>query len=245
MNVQFAVLGEEIFVIEVNPRASRTVPFVAKAYGAPIVKMAVRLMLGEAIANIQMPKLPNSFAVKEAVFPFQRFPDMDTILGPEMRSTGEVMGLAPTFPAAFAKSQIACGLRLPVNGSVFISVKASDKERFLPLAQKLYALGFSLIATDGTADFLRERGIAVRRVNKVLQGSPHIVDIIEKDQLQLMFNTTEGVQSLADSRSLRRAALMAQIPYYTTFSGAQAACEAINYIKSEELQVIALQNHFN
>lgn len=245
MNVQFAVLDNTIFVIEVNPRASRTVPFVAKAYGVPIVKMAVRLMLGEKISALQIPPPPNRFAVKEAVFPFQRFPNMDTVLGPEMRSTGEVMGLAPTFPAAFAKSQIACGLRLPENGSVFISVKPSDKERFLPLAKKLYALGFSLIATDGTAEFLRSLGIAVRRVNKVRQGSPHIVDIIEKDQLQLMFNTTEGVQSLADSRSLRRAALMAQIPYYTTFSGAKAACEAIAEIKGKDLQVIALQDRLD
>ena len=243
MNVQFAVLDKEIFVIEVNPRASRTVPFVAKAYGAPIVKMAMRLMLGEKISALNFPPPPQRFAVKEAVFPFQRFPNMDTVLGPEMRSTGEVMGLAQNFALAFAKSQIACGLALPQNGAVFISVKTSDKKRFLPLAQKLYDLGFSLIATKGTAEFLREHGLAARHINKVLDGSPHIVDSIEKEQVQLVFNTTAGAQSLEDSRSLRRGALMAQIPYYTTFSGAKAACEAIAEMKKVDFQILALQNH--
>ncbi len=242
MNIQFAVLEKEIFVIEVNPRASRTVPFVAKAYGVPLVKMAVRLMLGDNISTLNFPPVPKTFAVKEAVFPFQRFPNMDTLLGPEMRSTGEVMGLAQTFPLAFAKSQIACGLDLPQSGCAFISVKQSDKEKFLPVAQKLYGLGFTLLATDGTATFLRQQGLPVRRINKVLQGSPHIVDIIEQNQIGLMFNTTEGTQSILDSRSLRRAALMAQIPYYTTFSGAHAATEAIAHIKTQKFQILALQD---
>lgn len=242
MNVQFAVLNAEVYVIEVNPRASRTVPFVAKARGAEIVKMAMRLMLGEKIASLKMPALPKTFAVKEAVFAFQRFPTMDIVLGPEMRSTGEVMGIAHSFPLAFAKSQIACGYYLPQNGTVFISVKASDKPKFLPLAHRLSQLGFSLIATKGTANFLRNEGLAVRVVNKVLQGSPHIVDAIEENKIGLVFNTTLGTQSLDDSRSLRRAALMASIPYYTTFSGAAAAIAAIAATRREDFQISALQN---
>ena len=245
MNVQYAVLNNDIYVIEVNPRASRTVPFVAKAIGAPIVKMAVRLMLGEKISGLVIPRMNDGFAVKEAVFPFTRFDNMDTVLGPEMRSTGEVMGLAPNFPAAFAKSQIASGSRLPDQGAVFVSVKDEDKPHFAPIAKTLIGMGFDIIATRGTADFFEKQGLMIRRINKVREGEPHIVSAIEKNHVQLVLNTTQGAQSLADSRSLRRAALMAGIAYYTTLSGAQAALSGIQAQKTEGFGIASLQDRLS
>ena len=242
MNVQYAVLNSELYVIEVNPRASRTVPFVAKAIGAPIVKMAVRLMLGGKISEQTLPPRDSYFAVKEAVFPFARFPNMDTVLGPEMRSTGEVMGLAPDFPTAFAKSQIACGSCLPAGGTAFISVKDPDKPHFTAIIKALIALNFDIMATGGTASFMEQQGLKIRHVNKVRQGEPHIVNAIHSDQVQLIFNTTQGAQSLADSRSLRRAALMSGVPYYTTLAGARAALQAIQAQRASSFGITSLQS---
>ncbi|NRG17712.1 carbamoyl-phosphate synthase large subunit [Rhizobiales bacterium] len=245
MNVQFAILNGDIFVLEVNPRASRTVPFVAKTIGVPIAKIAARVMAGEKLASFGLRE--NTFdhiAVKEAVFPFARFPGVDTVLGPEMRSTGEVMGLNGTFEAAFAKSQIGSGTRVPTEGRVFISVRDADKERALDPAKRLQAAGFSIIATSGTQRFLEENGIQCTKINKVLEGRPHIVDAIKNGDVQLVFNTTEGAQALSDSRSLRRAALLHKIPYYTTMAGAVAAAKGIEAYKSGNLEVRPLQSYF-
>ena len=245
MNVQFAVRGDEIFILEVNPRASRTVPFVAKAVGHPIAKLAARVMAGEKLADFDLDmKSRNHVAVKEAVFPFARFPGVDVLLGPEMKSTGEVMGLDSSFAAAFAKSQIAAGTELPHEGEVFISVKDRDKPAALDLARELARLGFDLVATTGTASYLHEQGVDVRRVNKVLEGRPHIVDDITNGVIALIFNTTEGTQAIADSFTLRRAALTHRIPYYTTISGARSAMQAIGYLKQRGLDVAPLQSYF-
>ena len=245
MNMQFAVRGDEIFVLEVNPRASRTVPFVAKAVGQPIAKIAARLMAGEKLADFDLDLRRRSHvAVKEAVFPFARFPGVDILLGPEMKSTGEVMGLADSFPAAFAKSQIAAGIKLPNRGNVFISVKDGDKLASADLAEKLVVLGFDIIATAGTAQFLKDKNIGVKLIKKVLEGRPHIVDAITNGEVDLIFNTTEGTQAIADSFTLRRAALVHSIPYYTTISGAKSATQAIKHMEQEGLDVAPLQSYF-
>ncbi len=229
INVQYAVKDGELYVLEVNPRASRTVPFVAKARGFPVAAQAARLMLGESLEEMDGPARAGKgrVAVKEAVFPFARFAGADVILGPEMRSTGEVMGFDRRFAPAFAKSQLAAGVRLPGGGIAFISVKESDKARFAPLAGRLAELGFALLATGGTQAHLRAQGIAARRINKVREGGAHIVDAIERGEVALIFNTTEGARAVADSHSLRRAALEGGVAYYTTFAGAAAAVEAI------------------
>ena len=246
MNVQYALKDEDIYVLEVNPRASRTVPFVAKVIGVPIAKIAARVMAGEKLSSFGLKPIlaPQHIAVKEAVFPFARFPGVDTVLGPEMRSTGEVMGLDLDFGVAFAKSQIGSGTKVPKNGTVFVSVKESDKTRILPSVRRLQELGFKVIATSGTQRFLEENGIAASKINKVLEGRPHIVDAIKNGKVQLVFNTTEGAQALADSRSLRRAALLHKVPYYTTLSGAIAAAQGIDAYVSEELKVRPLQSYF-
>ncbi|MGH6957848.1 MAG: carbamoyl-phosphate synthase large subunit, partial [Caulobacteraceae bacterium] len=242
MNVQFAIEEPHaetprIFVLEVNPRASRTVPFVAKTIGAPVAAIAAKLMAGEKLASFALASdTRDHVAVKEAVFPFARFPGVDTVLGPEMRSTGEVMGLdwrrpgedfAAAFARAFAKSQLAGGVVLPQEGAVFVSVKDADKPWIAEPVRILAGRGFSILATGGTATFLEGRGFAVERVKKVLEGRPHIVDAMKNGEVQLVFNTTEGRQSLDDSFSLRRTALMMKIPYYTTAAGALAAAQAI------------------
>ncbi|MGC6503851.1 MAG: carbamoyl-phosphate synthase large subunit [Parvibaculales bacterium] len=245
MNVQFAVQGETIYVLEVNPRASRTVPFVAKVLGQPIANIAARLMAGKPLDAFKLstPKLGH-IAVKEAVFPFARFPGVDTILGPEMRSTGEVMGLDTDFATAFDKSQLGSGTQLPTSGTAFISVRDMDKQRALTVAGKLEAAGFTLLATHGTAQHLKDNGIAVTPINKVLEGRPHIVDAIKNDDVQIVVNTTEGEQSLADSKSIRRTALMNKIPYYTTLAGAEAAADAISQRqKAPVFEVCSLQNY--
>ena len=217
MNVQFAVQGEDIFVIEVNPRASRTVPFVAKVLGQPIANIAVRLMAGSKLSDFNLTTLEyDHIAVKESVFPFARFPGVDTVLGPEMRSTGEVMGLDMDFATAFAKSQLGSGTHLPDGGTVFLSVRENDKKRAVAPAKRLTELGFNLVATRGTASFLSDNGVSVEPINKVMEGRPHIVDAMKNDAVQLVVNTTEGEQSLADSKSIRRTALEMKIPYYTT-----------------------------
>jgi carbamoyl-phosphate synthase large subunit len=244
MNVQYAVQGDDIYVLEVNPRASRTVPFVAKAIGVPVAAIAARVMAGEALSSFKLSRPePKHISVKEAVMPFARFPGVDAVLGPEMRSTGEVMGLDNSFGRAFAKSQIGAGLRLPVGGNVFISLKDSDKDEAIAPARALVDMGFKLIATRGTARALEEAGLPVTRINKVLEGRPHVVDALKNGEVQLVFNTTEGVQALADSASIRRTAVSMKVPYYTTMAGAVAATEAIAALRSGSLEVAPLQSY--
>jgi carbamoyl-phosphate synthase large subunit len=246
MNVQYAIKGDDIYVLEVNPRASRTVPFVAKVIGTPIAKIAARVMAGEKIASFGLtPARIEHIAVKEAVFPFARFPGVDTVLGPEMRSTGEVMGLDTDYGVAFAKSQLGGGTKVPKSGTVFVSVRDEDKARILPSIKMLQSLGFKVIATSGTLRFLEENGVAAAKINKVLEGRPHIVDAIKNGEVQLVFNTTEGAQALADSRSLRRAALLQKVPYYTTLSGAIAAAQGIKAYVGGDLKVRPLQGYFD
>jgi len=242
MNAQYAIKDGVIHVLEVNPRASRTVPFVAKVIGRPIAKIAARLMAGEALASFGLTKRKlDHFGVKEAVFPFARFPGVDTVLGPEMRSTGEVMGLDLDYDIAFAKSQLGAGAGLAMGGTAFISVRDADKPRVLAAAGILAANGFSIVATGGTQRFLAEQGVVCLKVNKVLEGRPHIVDMIKNGEVHLVINTTEGAQALEDSRSLRRAALLAKIPYYTTLAGALAAARALRASKGKPLDVRPLQ----
>ena len=244
INVQFAIKDDDIYVIEVNPRASRTVPFVAKTIGTPIAKLAARIMAGEPLASFGLSRKPiEHTAVKEAVFPFARFPGVDTVLGPEMRSTGEVMGLDNSYGLAFAKSQLGGGTDVPTSGTAFISVKDADKERILPAARELTALGFAIIATGGTQRYLASEGIECTRINKVLEGRPHIVDAMKNGDVQLVFNTTSGSKALSDSRSLRQTALLNKIPYYTTISGAIAATLGISAYKSGSLEVAPLQTY--
>ena len=251
MNVQYAIKDGAIYVLEVNPRASRTVPFVAKVTGVPAAKIAARIMAGESLASFALPPQSFEFAaarhigVKEAVFPFARFGDkVDTVLGPEMKSTGEVMGIDRDYNVAFAKSQLGGGTRLPKSGTVFASVKDSDKPRILETVRLLAGLGFKVLATSGTQRFLAEQGVAAVKINKVAEGRPHIVDAIKNGEVQLVFNTTEGATALADSRSLRRAALLHKVPYYTTLSGAVAAAQGIKAYLGGDLEVCALQNYF-
>ena len=245
MNVQFALKDGTIYVLEVNPRASRTVPFVAKVVGAPIASIAARVMAGEKLSAFTLPDTrPNHVGVKEAVFPFARFPGVDTVLGPEMRSTGEVIGLDLNFDAAFVKSQIGGGARAPREGTVFVSVRDADKARVAPAVRLLSDIGFSVVATGGTARYLVEQGIDAKKINKVSEGRPHIVDAIKNGSIQLVFNTTEGAQALADSRSLRRAALLHKVPYYTTLAGAVAAAQGIRAYVSGDLEARALQDYF-
>ena len=250
MNTQFAVRKEDgqdqIYILEVNPRASRTVPFVAKAIGVPIAKIAARLMAGEKLAAFPPINLkPDHIAVKEAVFPFARFPGVDILLGPEMKSTGEVMGIDRDFGRAFAKSQLGASTNLPCAGTVFISVRDTDKAAVIAPARRLVELGFTLIATGGTMRALQDAGLQAGRVNKVMEGRPHIVDAIRNGDISLVINTSEGKQSVADSFSLRRAALSDRVPYYTTIAGARAAVEAIAALREGDLEVSPLQDYFD
>jgi len=245
MNVQYAIKDGDIYVLEVNPRASRTVPFVAKVIGVPVAKIAARVMAGEPLRSfgLERPRFSH-IGVKEAVFPFARFPGVDTVLGPEMKSTGEVMGIDHSFAVAFAKSQIGGGSRLPREGTVFVSVRDADKPRILEAMRLLDSLGFRVIATGGTQRYLAAQGVRAEKVNKVAEGRPHIVDAIRNGGVQLVFNTTEGAIALADSRSLRRAALLHKVPYYTTLSGAVAAAQGIKAYLGGDLEVRALQSYF-
>ena len=250
MNVQFAVKDDDIYILEVNPRASRTVPFVAKATGRPIAKIAARVMAGEKLRDFGLQPGPDApfssdshVAVKEAVFPFNRFPGVDIILGPEMKSTGEVMGLDRDFQTAFAKAQIAAGCKLPTTGQAFISVRNSDKAAIVEPTRRLIDLGFKIVATRGTAAHLVEAGLDVKIVNKVLEGRPHIVDTMKNDEIALVINTTEGAQALADSFEIRRTALVNGIPYFTTMAGAGAAVQAISVLASGSLEVSPLQSY--
>jgi carbamoyl-phosphate synthase large subunit len=244
MNVQFAIQNDEIYVLEVNPRASRTVPFVAKVIGLPIAGIAAEVMAGKPLANFDLRRRTlNYIAVKEAVFPFARFPGVDTVLGPEMRSTGEVMGIDRDYAVAFAKSQLGGGSKLPLAGTVFVSVKDSDKDKVVEPIRQLSEMGFRIIATRGTKRHLDGHGIESERVNKVLEGRPHIVDAITNGEVDIVFNTTEGAKALADSFSIRRSALLYHIPYYTTLAGALAVTEAIKALRAGGLKVAPIQEY--
>lgn len=245
MNVQYAVKGTTIYILEVNPRASRTSPFVSKATGRPLAKIAARVMAGKSLKELGISGdiIPKHISVKESVFPFVKFPGVDTLLGPEMKSTGEVMGIGDTFAEAFAKAQLGAGVKLPLEGNVFISVRDADKKHVVSAAEKLYKAGFGVMATGGTATYLAEKGIPVTRVNKVLEGRPHIVDSIKNGQVQLVFNTTHGAQAVADSFSIRRESLMHGIAYFTTVAGAKAVTDSIVSLQQQDLGVKALQDY--
>ena len=245
LNIQYAIQGNDIYVLEVNPRASRTVPFVSKTIGAPLAKLAARVMAGETLEQLGFTSEPqfSHIAVKESVFPFVKFPNVDVLLGPEMKSTGEVMGLDTRFGRAFAKSFLATGVSLPKTGNAFISVKDEDKPLALPIAQALREMGYSIIATKGTARFLTENGVSVTVINKFLEGPPHIVGAIEQGEIQLVINTTFGTQAINDSFSLRRASLMQNLPYCTTIRGAQALVAALQEIQENDLSIASLQEY--
>jgi carbamoyl-phosphate synthase large subunit len=244
MNIQFAVKGDEVYVLEVNPRASRTVPFVAKVIGYPVAAIAARVMAGEKLCDFNLARPDyQHVGVKEAVFPFERFPEIDPILGPEMRSTGEVMGIDRSYAVAFAKSQLASGSRVPTSGTLFVSVKEADKDRIVRPVKELAAMGFKVLATRGTLRHLEVHGVTCTKVNKVLEGRPNIVDFMKNREVDLVFNTTEGAKALADSSTIRRTALMYKIPYYTTIAGALAVTEAIAAMRAGILEVQPLQKY--
>ncbi len=246
MNVQFAVKDSDVYLIEVNPRASRTVPFVAKAVGTPIAKMAARVMAGEQLATFgDVARIDDYIAVKGPVFPFARFPGTDPVLGPEMKSTGEVMGIDRDFDIAFAKALLGAGMILPQGGTAFVSVKDADKDNIVPAVEKLVELGFSIIATGGTAAHLQSNGLPVHVVNKVAQGRPHIVDRLLDGDVDLVFNTTEGWQSLKDSHSIRATALNKKVPYFTTAAASMAAARAIEAVRGHALEVASLQSYYS
>ncbi|MEC7488088.1 MAG: carbamoyl-phosphate synthase large subunit [Pseudomonadota bacterium] len=249
MNVQYAIKDDTVYILEVNPRASRTVPFVAKATGVPVAKIAARTMAGESLKELLelYPKKDfiDHVAVKEAVFPFARFPGVDIILGPEMKSTGEVMGIDTDFGRAFAKSQLGSGTTVPLKGKVFISVRDQDKGAMVELGRRLKMMGFGLVGTGGTADALNTAGVETEIVKKVHEGRPHIVDSMISGDVQLVLNTTEGAKAIADSYELRRTALVRKIPYYNTVAGAKAAVEAISAMRAGGLEVAPLQSYFN
>ena len=246
MNVQYAIKDETVYLLEVNPRGSRTVPFVAKATGVPLAKLAARVMAGEKIADLNLSEAKlNHVAVKEAVFPFSRFPGVDIFLGPEMKSTGEVMGIGRDFAQAFTKSQLGAGVDLPKSGNVFISVKDDDKPEMIDICRDLKSLGFHIIATSGTAKFLNDAGIETETVNKVMQGRPHAVDFMVDGKINLVFNTAHGAASIRDSFSLRQTALTNSIPYYTTVPEARASVQAIKTIQDDNLAVKSIQNYLS
>ncbi|WP_018934755.1 carbamoyl-phosphate synthase large subunit [Thioalkalivibrio sp. ALJ24] len=237
MNTQFAIKGDDIYVLEVNPRASRTVPYVSKSVGLPLAKIAARCMAGTSLAEqgVSGAVFPDYYSVKEAVFPFAKFPGVDPILGPEMKSTGEVMGVGRSFAEAFAKSQLGAGVLLPATGRAFVSVRDIDKPEVIDIARRMVELGFEVLATRGTAGLLEEQGIAVTRVNKVTEGRPHIVDMIKNDEVSFIINTVEGKQSTADSYTIRREALMHKVGYTTTIAGARATVQALDHLEGGEV----------
>jgi carbamoyl-phosphate synthase large subunit len=245
LNIQFAVKGGQVYVLEVNPRASRTVPFVSKATGVSLAKLATKVMLGHSLAELGFTEeiVPPYFAVKESVFPFRRFPGVDPMLGPEMRSTGEVMGLDTDFGLAFAKSQLAAGQILPLSGGVLFSVKESDKAATVGLARGFQEEGFKLYATDGTAEYLRRQGLEIHEVHKVREGRPHIIDRIKSREIDLVVNTPRGRYTPGDSYSMRRVALEYNLPYTTTIAAARATLDAIRAQKRGKLEVKSLQEY--
>ena len=245
MNVQFAVKDDEIYILEVNPRASRTVPFVAKVIGEPVAKIASRVMAGEKLSSFKLKnKKFSHIAVKEAVFPFNRFPGVDVLLGPEMRSTGEVMGLDKTYDMAFAKAQLGAGMRMPLSGTVFVSVKEPDRAKVLSSVKKLVELGFHIKSSGGNHAYFESKGVATTKINKVLEGRPHIVDAIKNGDIQLVLNTTETRSSESDSKSIRQTAVMQKVPYYTTLPGIISATKAIAAMKADKIEVRPLQDYF-
>jgi carbamoyl-phosphate synthase large subunit len=237
MNVQFAIQNGVVYVLEVNPRASRTVPFVSKATGRPLAKIAARVMAGRKLADLDatVERVPPYFSVKEAVFPFGKFPDSDPILGPEMKSTGEVMGTGRTFGEAYAKSQAASGIRLPTRGVCLVSVRDRDKEGAIAFARRLAERGFDIIATQGTQAALEAAGVACRRALKVREGRPHIVDMIKNDEIDLIINTTEGKRAIRESHSIRREAELRKVTYYTTVAAALATCDALDHLEDHDV----------
>ncbi|MGZ3408266.1 MAG: carbamoyl-phosphate synthase large subunit, partial [Polyangia bacterium] len=247
MNAQFAVKGDDVYLLEVNPRASRTVPFVSKVTGQPLAKIAARVMVGRTLAELGVREIvPHHVGVKEAVFPFVKFPGTDTILGPEMRSTGEVMGIDKDFPMAFAKAQIGAGTKLPTDpraGAAFISVRDEDKPAVLEVAKQLRELGFRVVATHGTARFFRDHGVDADGVNKVAEGRPHCVDGIVNGEFAIVINTSSAGQAVRDSFSIRRTALTKDVPYFTTIAAARAAAQAIASLKRGALDVRSLQEY--
>ncbi len=244
INIQFAIYEGEIYILEVNPRASRTIPFVSKAIGVPLAKLAARVMAGKKLSELDftMERIPAHVAVKESVFPFVRFPGVDTILGPEMKSTGEVMGIDVTFAAAFAKAELAASTDLPVNGLVFLSIRDADKDSLEPIARGLASMGFELVATGGTAKEINRLGIECATVNKVAQGSPHVVDLMREGRVAMVINTPDQAGT-SDSFSIRRTALELRLPVFTTMAGAGAAVEAIVLLKASPLGIRALQDY--
>ncbi|HKL48038.1 MAG TPA: ATP-grasp domain-containing protein, partial [Desulfuromonadales bacterium] len=246
MNIQYAVKGDDIYLLEVNPRASRTVPFVSKATGRPLAKLAAKVMAGKTLEDLEATEeiIPNYISIKEAVFPFVKFPGVDSLLGPEMKSTGEVMGIDEEFGKAFAKAQLGAGVKLGRSGKVFISVKDSDKKHIVEPARKLVEAGGVIVATHGTAAYLDERGIEVTPINKVKEGRPHCVDAIKSHEIAIVFNTTFGEQSIIDSFSIRRSAVVYDVAYYTTVAGMIAAVDGLLAMQRETLDVKPLQEYY-
>ena len=234
MNVQFAVKDDEIFVLEVNPRASRTVPFVSKATARPLAKVAARCMAGQSLQqqDITSEQVPEFYSVKEAVFPFIKFPGVDTVLGPEMKSTGEVMGIGESFGEAFEKAQDAASYTIPFNGRILFSLRSQDQQEGAKMAEYFSRKGFEILATEGTAKAISELGVEVQRVNKVVEGRPHVVDMIKNNEFDMIINTTSGKQSLEDSYTIRREALLHKVTYYTTIAAAKASAQAHQYAGS-------------
>ncbi|MEA3428732.1 MAG: ATP-grasp domain-containing protein, partial [Thermodesulfobacteriota bacterium] len=245
MNVQYAIKDDRIYVLEVNPRASRTIPFVSKATGVPLAKLATKVMLGRSLNELGFTceKIPDHISVKEAVFPFDRFPDVDTLLGPEMKSTGEVMGIDSRFGSAYAKAQLGAGQNLPVSGTVFISVKNQDKEAVLDVASLYRNLGFKIMATRGTSEFLDRHAISNKMINKVSFGRPHVVDSIKNNDVQLLINTGSGGETRRDGYEIRRAAIKYGLPYATTIAGAVAICRGVSAIKKRKMSVKTIQEY--
>jgi carbamoyl-phosphate synthase large subunit len=237
MNTQFAIQGDTIFVLEVNPRASRTVPFVSKATGVPLAKIAARCMVGRSLIAQGWIKevIPNYYSVKEAIFPFAKFQNVDPILGPEMRSTGEVMGVGRNFGEAFARAHEAASIKAPRVGKVFISLRDADKPRSVEMASELIRRGYCLVATQGTCNYLLAQGMECERINKVAEGRPHILDMIKNGEIVFIVNTTEGKQAIADSFSIRRGALQHRVTYSTTLTGARALVHSLDYRDSERV----------
>jgi carbamoyl-phosphate synthase large subunit len=245
MNIQFGIMNDRVYIIEVNPRASRTIPFVSKAIGVPLAKLATKVMLGKTLDELGFTKevIPPYYCVKEAVMPFDRFENVDPVLGPEMKSTGEVMGIDKDLGAAVAKSQLAAGQKLPTEGTVFISVQDKDKDKALPIVKKFHGMGFTIMATRGTAQFLEENDIPTKIVKKVSAGRPHVVDAVTNNEIQLILNTGASSQTQRDGYEIRRAAIKYKIPYATTTDGARAICSAIEALKKETLSVRTIQDY--
>lgn len=245
INVQYAVKDNEVYILEANPRASRTVPFVSKATGIPLAKIAAKVMMGKKLKELGVKErlFPDHVSVKEAVFPFLKLPGVDPVLGPEMKSTGEVMGIDYDFGLAYYKAQLAAGMKLPTEGTVFISVRKHDREKILPVAKKLKEMGFRILATDGTAQFLKEHGIDAEIVPKISQGRPNVIDLIINGEIDLIINTPSGRRGKTEGYMIRRAAVDYNIPYITTYSGALAAVKGIEAIRKAELSIKSLQEY--